>query len=404
MPTKVKDAQTAADQAVKETANIRDFAYRGDLPLGKTWAFTFARNRDSDILDVSNYETIKEDLEKRFPKDVEEVHASHFAFGWVDHLAVKMLDKKGKVTKAGIAALEWVDKLESYPVADEEDYSRRELEATLENIEFEGGLDADTAGDVYRWLSDNEPGTVESSDDKGGYPSKEKIEEALWAIGKPTEEMVEEKEEAEREEEESLTPEEREAKRRREFRDPPEQMRMFGKGKRRAIRERGEDHGWASKQKLINFLEGTLIPDLKESGSDAMAEDFETGIAYLRGAHGKQGMFEDVDHYMDFLEGTLIPDLYESGRDAMAEDYESVLFYLWEDAFEKPTMGKDGVTQEEKDEFMDLGVLLDGEPARIVGRRLPVATVRTTDGSRSAEFSWDAVKHVVETKEGRFRT
>lgn len=74
--------QTEAEQSVKDTANIRDFAYSGDLPLGKTWAFTISKHRDSTLLEESNYDIIQEDLEKRFPGDVEEVRASHWAVGW----------------------------------------------------------------------------------------------------------------------------------------------------------------------------------------------------------------------------------------------------------------------------------------------------------------------------------
>lgn len=32
---------------------------------------------------------------------------------------------------------------------------------------------------------------------------------------------------------------------------------------------------------LIEFLEETLIPDLRESGSDSMADDFEECIYYI---------------------------------------------------------------------------------------------------------------------------
>ncbi len=183
MATTPEEYQKLAEEAVKESADIPDFAYTGEVDLGVTWATTFSQNRDSDLLEQSNYEAVKKDLEKRFPKDVSDERFSHWAVGWVDHLLVRMLDKKGKVTKAGIAALEWKDQLESYPVADEEDYSRREYEASLENIAFEGGISEDVSGDVYRWLSDHEPREVESQDGKGAYPSKESIDRALKALG-----------------------------------------------------------------------------------------------------------------------------------------------------------------------------------------------------------------------------
>ena len=38
-----------------------------------------------------------------------------------------------------------------------------------------------------------------------------------------------------------------------------------------------------SKQDFISFLKHTLIPDLKESGMDATAEDFETAVYYMEG-------------------------------------------------------------------------------------------------------------------------
>jgi hypothetical protein len=183
---KTTDYQSEAEKAVKEAAELRfskDFSYHGEADLGQTWAMTFSQNRDSGLMEQSNYAAVKEDLEKRFPRDVSDERFNHFAVGWVDHLLVRMLDKNGKVTKAGIAALEWKDRLDDYPVADDEDLSRRELEATFDNIKFEGGLDEDTTQKVYDWLSEHEPRALENRDDKGGYPSSEQIETALKALG-----------------------------------------------------------------------------------------------------------------------------------------------------------------------------------------------------------------------------
>lgn len=38
---------------------------------------------------------------------------------------------------------------------------------------------------------------------------------------------------------------------------------------------------WSSKEAFIEYLRGTLIPDLKESGCGATAEDFEKAIEYM---------------------------------------------------------------------------------------------------------------------------
>jgi len=133
--------QDLAEQVVEESAHIPDFGYWGDVPLGETWGFTISQNRDSGPMERSNWEVITEDMEKRFPKNVEIVHSSHWAVGWVEQLAVRMLDKRGKVTKAGKAILDWKESLENYPVADEEHFSDLEYNEFVEYIEQEYGAD-----------------------------------------------------------------------------------------------------------------------------------------------------------------------------------------------------------------------------------------------------------------------
>lgn len=210
--------QAEAEASIKES-RPGDFSYEGEKDLGRTWAMTFSKNRDSRIVEQSNYDAIKGDLEKRFPNDVSDERFRHFAVGWIDWLLVRMLDKRGKVTKAGIAALDWKNRLNDYPIADDEDFTRREFEATLDNIRNEGSLDEQTAQAVYDWLSENDQNSLESVDDQGGYPSKQKIDNALRALGVlAPEEGEDDDEEGEGREE---TPE------KTVYVDPPEQLRLW---------------------------------------------------------------------------------------------------------------------------------------------------------------------------------
>ena len=71
----------------------------------------------------------------------------------------------------------------------------------------------------------------------------------------------------------------------------------------------------------IDFISNTLVPDLKDSGNDATAEDFEHLVSLLD--HGEH----DQD-FENFLSETLIPDLRDSGTDATADDFEEGLGYL----------------------------------------------------------------------------
>ena len=125
-----------AEQVVEDTRQISDFAYYGDLPLGETWGFTISTHRDANVLERSNWEVISEDMLKRFPQSVETVSCSHWAVGWVEHLAVRMLTTRGKTTKAGEAILEWREALADYPVASDSHYSQMEYDEALENLEW----------------------------------------------------------------------------------------------------------------------------------------------------------------------------------------------------------------------------------------------------------------------------
>lgn len=178
----IKAAREILDDT-KRMLQSPDVAYSGDLPLGETWALTFGHHRDSDLLEESNWDTILKDLEERFPSDVEAVRFGHWGVGWVEELAVRVLGKNGRVTKAALAALEWKGKLENYPVADEEDYSRREYKETIENIKNEGGVTEKEAGEVFSWLWDHNQGAVEPRDGGGGYPKSKEILEALVDLG-----------------------------------------------------------------------------------------------------------------------------------------------------------------------------------------------------------------------------
>jgi hypothetical protein len=65
---------------------------------------------------------------ERFPDDVEAHTFRHWAVGWVDHLFVRIHDERGEITPAFASIMEWEERLEEYPVADDDDYSETALE------------------------------------------------------------------------------------------------------------------------------------------------------------------------------------------------------------------------------------------------------------------------------------
>jgi len=123
-----------------------DFGYWGSEDMFKTWGFCgIDKNRDSDIREVSNFDSISKDLLKRFPEDFRIETYSHWAVGSVDRLICRILKqelpfkdeiKEEDITIAFHSAMEWLDNLDDYPIADEDDYSEKQFQEAIESIKY----------------------------------------------------------------------------------------------------------------------------------------------------------------------------------------------------------------------------------------------------------------------------
>lgn len=130
------DLETAAKQTAGNWKQFECFVWdrERDLEDADNWCIVYSHHRDSGLLDQSNADAIEEAMqpftEGRNP-DVVAEHHHHWAVGWIDGLSIRVY-RRGKITKAFGAYHELAQRLTDYPVLDEEDYSRREYEATLE--------------------------------------------------------------------------------------------------------------------------------------------------------------------------------------------------------------------------------------------------------------------------------
>lgn len=123
--------ETKAAAVAKETgwdidsdADDRDWSGIGLGPVGQT--------RDSGALDRSNFQVIQEDLRERYPDDFDIASFNHWACGWIEEM----------IWNAGNADLRaavqvWRDKLDSYPVADDEHYSELESDELADYLATE---------------------------------------------------------------------------------------------------------------------------------------------------------------------------------------------------------------------------------------------------------------------------
>lgn len=163
-----------------------------DLDDPENWAITYTHNRDSGLLNQSNAAGIDKAMELLTDTDDPDVmaeHHHHWACGWIDGYSIRVY-RNGQITEAFKTYHALAERLANYPVLDEEDYSRRELDATLANLpdaawklKNDYDLPEDWEEAVYHWLSDNMPGAVESRDDQGGYPNENQLRAAFEALG-----------------------------------------------------------------------------------------------------------------------------------------------------------------------------------------------------------------------------
>src|SRR6266550_2530360 len=99
--------------------------FAGTIP-DKHLLVLLSRNRDSDLLAESNWDTVLKFLGGE-SDSVQIVRHGHWACGWIEYL---MID--GRDTDTVTLAESVESKLEDYPIFDEEDYSNRTYAAAFE--------------------------------------------------------------------------------------------------------------------------------------------------------------------------------------------------------------------------------------------------------------------------------
>jgi hypothetical protein len=188
------DVTSAAEGLAGNWRNFDSFSWHRayELDDADKWAIWYTSHRDAGLLAQSNEQAINKRLERFAEGDdpdlVFETH-SHFAVGHVDGFSLRVCKADGTITPAFQEFCRLKEELDAYPILNETDYSEREYEATLENYREElwrlrGELPEGWEEKVYSWFSDNgQDEFIESRDDTGGWAPREKIIEALAALG-----------------------------------------------------------------------------------------------------------------------------------------------------------------------------------------------------------------------------
>jgi len=193
--------EEAAKQAAGNWRKFECFVWhrRSEIADPDNWAILYTHHRDSGFLDQSNASVIEKALEPFTEGDdpdvVFESH-QHWAVGHIDGFSVRVF-RNGEITDAYRTYRRLQEGIADYPVLDEEDYSNREYEATLENmrdtawrLKREFDLPEGWEGEAYGWLSDNNCRAIENRDDQGGCPSEDELREAFESLRLPKRRIV----------------------------------------------------------------------------------------------------------------------------------------------------------------------------------------------------------------------
>ncbi len=98
------------------------------LPDKQNWLVLLGKNRDSSLLEKSNFDIALERLGGE-SDDVEVCRFGHWACGWIEIVIVNPESKAAKI------ADDIENQLEDYPALDEDDWTTRECEAHYEWVE-----------------------------------------------------------------------------------------------------------------------------------------------------------------------------------------------------------------------------------------------------------------------------
>lgn len=197
MATATHHGEMTIEEAAMESAgNWRTFECfswwrERDLDHPDDWMIHYTHHRDSGLLDQSNSEQIRKKLEpftESDDPDVNEESHNHWAVGHIDGFSLRVF-RDGEITKAFRTLHKLMESLTAYPILNEEDFSNRELEATVESIvdaawrvNDDYDLPEGWQYEVYSWLSDHECNELESTGDQGGYPSEDSLRRAMDAL------------------------------------------------------------------------------------------------------------------------------------------------------------------------------------------------------------------------------
>ena len=188
------DLEQAAKAAAGNWRKFESFVWwrAREMDDAADHAIIYTHHRDSGLLDQSNAAVIAKALDTFTEGDDPDVtfeSHNHWAVGHIDGFAIRVY-RNGEITEAFQKYHELAERMDSYPILDESDYSQREHDATFENLDHAAwrlkrvfDLPGDWQPSTFDWLEQHRSHALENTSDQGGWPSEDDLTEAFDALG-----------------------------------------------------------------------------------------------------------------------------------------------------------------------------------------------------------------------------
>ena len=166
---------------------------RHDLPDAANWMIFYTSSPQSGLIELSNQKVMTDQLAIYAEGDDSDLvfeNHSHWVVNSLTGFSLRVFRSDGTTTTAFEAFCRIQEALDGYPILDEQEYSNREYEATLDNYRGEmwrlsGELSDGWEGEVYDWFSNHgHDNFTENLDDRGGWAPREVIINALRHLGR----------------------------------------------------------------------------------------------------------------------------------------------------------------------------------------------------------------------------
>jgi cation diffusion facilitator CzcD-associated flavoprotein CzcO len=99
------------------------------------WTLIPIQSRDAALLEKCNAQVVRNEFKPYLGEDCYEIRCSSTLFGWIDEIAVKVIDAAGNPTEAFRKALELSGRLEADHILDETLYCKMQTDESIANIE-----------------------------------------------------------------------------------------------------------------------------------------------------------------------------------------------------------------------------------------------------------------------------